>query len=275
MRLSITLLIMLTFYNSFAQPNCNAYKYYGDTLKYRACIKAEEINNHYQFSAAFQAILEDALAIDSTYAYAYREQSVAYLKSGDFITWKKLMDKAVKFDTLANLGYRGWCRYQFFRDYQGAIDDIELFDDYMKNDIGYSANGHYHLNIAKAFCYKAIGEKAKAISIIENQLKTPDYEAGIYDYLHLGILYYELGQFDLARETLTKQERLNDIAENRYYTALTNLALGNNESYHENLVEARVLYLEKRRLIDYYSHPQDKIYLKDIEIALGMTQNND
>ena len=60
---------------------------------------------------------------------------------------------------------------------------------------------------------------------------------------------------------------MNDIAENRYYTALTNLALGNNESYHENLVEARVLYLEKRRLIDYYSHPQDKIYLKDIELA--------
>jgi len=275
MRLTFTLLTILTTYYSFAQPNCNAYKYYGDTLKYQACLKAEETGNHYQFSAAFQSILDEALEIDSTYAYAYREKSVAYLKSGDFVTWKKLMDKAVKFDTLANLGYRGWCRYQFFRDYQGAIEDIELFDDYMKNDIGYSANGHYHLNIAKAFCYKAIGEKVKAIEIMENQLETTDYEAGIYDYLHLGILYYESGQFDLAMETLLKQEKMNDIAENRYYTALTSLALGNHDNYHENLVEARALYLEKRRLFDYYSNPLDKIYLKDIEIALGMTQDND
>ncbi|WP_321538873.1 tetratricopeptide repeat protein [Flavobacterium piscinae] len=86
------------------------------------------IKGQYQFSKEYQSILNESLKIDSTFDYAYWAKSIAYLKSGDFITWKKLIDKAVDLNPVEYLGYRGWCRYQFFRDYEGAINDIEALE---------------------------------------------------------------------------------------------------------------------------------------------------
>jgi tetratricopeptide (TPR) repeat protein len=256
-----------------AQPNCEAYKYNGDTLKYKACKKAEEIKGHYQFSRIFQQKLDEAIKIDSTFAYAYREKSVAYLKSGNFITWKTLIDKAVKFDPKDNLGYRGWCRYQFFRDYKGAIKDIEKLDSLVAYDLGTSVNGDYHLNIAKAICYKAIGQKQKAIKIIENQLISKDYYVGIFDYFHLGVWYLEDNQFKKSLKTFKKQLIENDLAEVHYYMALTYKKLKDFSNYKKQLEIAKTMYIENKVLFDGYTHHFDKIYLKDIEDEIKTTYN--
>jgi len=275
MKYFLTLIISLFFLIKMnAQPNCEAYKYYGDTLKYKACKKAEEIKGHYQFSRKFQQKLDEAIVIDSTFAYAYREKSVAYLKSGDFITWKILIDKAVKFDPKDNLGYRGWCRYQFFRDYKGAIKDIEKLDNLVDYDIGMSVNGDYHLNIAKAICYKAIGQKEKAIKIIENQLISKDYYVGLFDYFHLGVWYLEDGQFKKAIKTFDKQLIENDLAEVHYYLALSYKKLKDISNYKKQLEIAKTMYNEEKILFDGYTHHFDKIYLKDIENEIKTAYNN-
>jgi len=270
------LFVICLFYSStiIAQPNCEAYKYYGDTVKYQACKKAEEAGNHYQFSRLFQQKLDEAIRIDSTYAYAYREKSVAYLKSGDFITWKILIDKAVKYDPLGNLGYRGWCRYQFFRDYSGAIKDIEMLESLVDYDIGMSINGIYHLNIARAICYKAKGQREKAISIIESQLKSEGHSTGLLDYFHLGVLYLETHQLESAKLALERQIIENDFAETHYYLALTYNKLNDQSNYIKELETAKEMYKARRILSDPYSHQMDKIYLQDIENELKTAYNN-
>lgn len=270
MRNFYILLFLFSFTCISAQPNCEAYKYYGDTLKYKACKKAELKDKHYQFSKEFMDILDEAILIDSTFAYAYREKSTAYLKSGDFITWKKLIDKSVKFDTVGNLGYRGWCRYQFFRDYKGAIVDIEKLSTLVKYDIGFSINGTYHLNIVKGLCYKALGEKEKAIKIIEDQIKLNEKEdfVGIYDYLHLGVLYLETENFESAIKIFKKQSETNELAENQYYYALTLLKQGKVTEHKSCLKKAKELYINDIKMFDPYTNPMDKIYLEDIEQKL-------
>ena len=252
-----------------AQPNCNAYLYQGDTLKYEACIVAEKRAGHYQFSRAYQEFLDEALAIDSTFAYAYKVKSTAYLKSGDFLTWKKLIDKAVEYDPEGELFYRGWCRYQFFRDYQGAIADIELLDSLVDYDIGFGQNGDYHLEITRGLCYKAIGQPEKAIAIIENKLNDSSYFASPYDYLHLGVLYLEQGEYDKAIEALKRQEAENDLAENRYYIALAYRQKGQLDLSRANLETAKNLYIDLSRMFDPYTEHMDKIYLEDIEKELN------
>lgn len=249
-----------------AQPNCEAFKYYGDTLKYEACKKAMEIKGHYQFSQQYQTILDESLAIDSTFDYAYWAKSIAYLKSGDFLTWKKLIDMAVSYNPAEHLGYRGWCRYQFFNDYKGAIEDIEKLDSLVNYNIGHSQNGTYHLNIAKGLCYKALGEKQKAIDIIESQIKLNEEEnfAGPFDYLHLGVLYLETKQFEKAIELFKKQSESNELAENQYYLALTYKELRDLEAYTGSLEKAKELYVAGRIMSDPYSNPMDKIYLNTI-----------
>lgn len=255
-----------------AQPNCKAFKYYGDTLKYKACIKSEEMNQYYQFDREFQEILDEALAIDTTFAYAYREKSVAYLKSGDFITWKKLIDQAVHYNKKDNLGYRAWCRYQFFHDYKGAIADIEALEKLIGDDTGYAANGDYHLSFARAFCYKALGDRPKALEIMETTLANPLYSPLIYDYFHLGVTYYETKNYAKALEAFEKQRQENDIADNRYYIALVFKHFNKKLMYEAHLKKARMFYVNGQRLQDPYTHPIDKIYLKDIDSEINVSK---
>lgn len=250
---------------SFAQPNCEAFKYYGDTLKYKACKVAETAHRYYQFSREFQAIFDRAIAIDPTFDYAYSEKSVAYLKSGDFLGWKPLIDKAVALNPRGNLGYRGWCRYQFFRDYRGAIADIERLDSLMDSNIGFSVNGDYHLNVAKALCYKGIGQKNRAIDIIEQQLQDPQHELGLFDNLHLGVLCLETQQWEKAIQAFQSQSQRNELAENQYYLSLVYKNAGKTIEQQNALQKALDLYDKKRRMFDPYTAHMDKIYRVDIE----------
>lgn len=267
-------IILFIFTKTIAQQNCETYKISGNISKYNACKKAEKANNYYQFSKEFQEILDQSINIDSTYAHAYREKSVAYLKSGDFVNWKKLIDKAVKYDPKENLGYRGWCRYQFFRDYKGAIEDIEMLDKLVNYDIGDCVNGDYHLNIAKALCYKAIGNKEKAIEIIENQLNNKSHYIGLYDYLHLGVLYLETNKYEKAKRAFEKQEIEYDFAENQFYLALTYKASKDISEYKEHLNNAKKLFLNDLKMFDPYTHQMDKIYLEQIETEIKTAYNN-
>jgi len=248
--------------------NCNAFLYMKDTLQYEACVIAEERDGHYQYSRAFQEALDKAIEKCPYFSYAYLHKSVAYLKSGDFITWKILMDKAVELNTKENLGYRGWCRYQFFRDYRGAITDIERLDSLISYDIGHSAGGEYHLHIARALCYKALGNKEKAMEIIETQLSAPDYNIGLFDHMHLGVLYLETGQYQRAIECFHRQSAYNELAENQYYLGLAYKSLAEETRYRECLQQAKRLYLSGRIMRDSYTELMDKIYLADIEAAM-------
>jgi tetratricopeptide (TPR) repeat protein len=272
----ILILVLLSCSRLFAQPNCEAFKYYGDTIKYKACNKAMEINGLYQFSKEYQIILDESIEIDPTFDYAYWAKSIAYLKSGDFVTWKKLIDKAVEYNPNGHLGYRGWCRYQFFGDFKGAIKDIEKLDSLVSHDIGQSQNVDYHLNIAKGLCYKGIGEKEKAKEIIESQIKLNEREnfVGVYDYLHLGVLYLETEKFEKAIELFKKQSMSNELAENQFYSALAYQKLNNPKEFKSCIEKAKKLYTEGRKMNDPYSNPMDKIYLENIENELKTAYNS-
>jgi len=265
MRQYFLLIIAILFNTVHAQLNCEAFRYNGDTLQYEACKLVENIDDrYYQFSAKFQQTYDNALEICPHFAYGYREKSVAYLKSGDFISWKKLMDKAVEYDAKGNLGYRGWCRYQFFKDYKGAIADFEALEKLIPN-IGYAANGDYHLQIAKAICYSALGKKQKAIDIINKQLTTTDYIIGWYDYYQLGVTYLEIGDTNKAKESFEKQAQKYQFAENMYYMAKIMKNEGLLLEYATAKEKAIELYAHGKNLNDPYTHHFNKVYQKTIE----------
>lgn len=268
------IIIVLSFTKIYSQPNCEAFRYfYKDTLKYEACKKAEQVEGHYQFSKAYQEILDESIKIDSTFAYAYTRKSVAYLKSGDFITWKKLIDKAVKFNPQEYLGHRGYIRFLCFRDYKDAIRDFKQLDSLVKLNIGFSLIANEHLIIAKALCYKSIGEKEKAIQIFEEYMNTEDYSVGLHDYLHLGILYLEQKYYDKALQAFLKQSVENELAENQFYLAMTYKALKLEPDYTKHLEEAKKLYLEGSKMFQTYIDPMHKIYLATIENELQIAYN--
>jgi len=265
MKLYFTLILTVCCFLSFAQPNCNYFLHIGDSLKYEACRETEKAGKYYQFSKDFQIIMDNAIKIDSSFAYAYREKSVAYLKSGDFLEWKRLIDLAVKYDPLGNLGYRASCSHQFFKAYPSAIADIEALSKMTDADIGHSANGMYHLEVVRALCYSALGNKQKAIDIIEAMLATEDYLVGIYDYIHLGVLYLETENLQKAKENFEKQVDYNNLAENHFYMAKVLIAQKKMAEAKLELEKATSLFEKGYVMSDGYVYLEDQIYSNMIE----------
>ena len=255
----LSFFILVIYTNLQAQVNCNA-------IEGEDCKKACEIYNSsgFQGSRASQENFDTAISLCPNFSDAYMEKSVPYLKRGDFVTWKILIDKAVELDPKAHLGYRGWCKFQFLRDYKGAIADIEALEKiYPTGYLGYSANGDYELHIAKAICYSALGQKEKAISIFENQLAKKDHNVGFYDYYQLGITYFQLGKYDKALENFEKQSKYSDFAENIYFKG--RISKIRNKDYLDLKTLALKSYDEGKNMKDGYTHHFNKVYRTQIE----------
>lgn len=256
----VLLLLSLCLY---APPNCEIYR--GDGRCYKACKEAMKAIKYKQGSYRSQYHFERSIELCQTFAYSYMEKAVPYLKRGLFVEWKKMIDKAVELSPREYLGYRGWCRLQFLRDYKGAIRDIEQLKSLVDYDIGYCQTGDYHLNIALALCYKQIGEFEKARELFIHQLNSENYSAELYDYYHLGVLEYETGNFEIAIRYFNKQIEINDyMGETYFFKALANKKLNQLELYSQNLEEAENYYRKGHTRTDTYTETLDKIYLIDI-----------
>ena len=268
----IILWIIIFVQNISTAQNCNVFLYQKDTLQYEACLIAEDAYQYYQYSREYQEILDKAIEKCPHFSFAYRNKSTAYLKSGDFITWKYLIDKAVEYDFRENIGYRGWCKFQFFRDYQGAIDDIEALEAVSKGNIGYSEGGQYHLKVAKALCYKQLGEIDKAISIMEQYMIDSTNQISVFDHLHLGVMYLETGTYDKAITQLNLQSKQNDLAENQFYLALCHQKMGNTDMFTIHITKAKEMYLRNQKMIFHYTEPIDRVYLEEMDKALSLAK---
>lgn len=247
------------------KPNCDAYRYMGQAC-YDACIQSNNAIRYRQGSRTSQEYFDRAIDLCPDFAYAWHEKAVPYLKRGSFIAWKEMMDKAVDLEEDQRLGYRGWCRYQFLRDYQGAIEDIERLEEIMQgNDIGYAQNGDCHLIVAKALCYKGLGQTTRALQVLVNFVNQPDFWAMPYDLLHLGVMYLEAGMYEKAEKTLLEQARVNpNLADNYYYLSQTKLAQGKRQDAEAYLDQCQELYEQGLYRKDVYTTPMDAVSKTDI-----------
>ncbi len=261
----LRLLIYFFPFNNFfvAQINCKA-------MESEKCKKACELVNlaeQYQGDKYSQIAFDKAIKLCPNFDYAYREKSVPYLKRGDFLTWKILIDKAVEINPTSNLAYRGWCNFQFLRNYKSAINDIEEFEKIVgENNVGSSQNGNYNLEIVKALCYKGIGDKFKAIQIIEKQLAKKEYSPMLFDYYHLAVLYYELNNYEVAKKYFEKQIKNYDYyAEPYYYLALIWKSQNNIQQANLFIDKALDFYSKGKIMNDSYTNISDKVYQQEMK----------
>ncbi|PIF43994.1 tetratricopeptide repeat protein [Chryseobacterium sp. 52] len=258
-RYYLSFLLLIVYTNTIAQVNCNA-------VEGENCKKACELYNwasDRQGNWESQEAFDKAIGLCPDFSNAYMEKAVPYLKNGDFVTWKILIDKAVAVDPKMHLGYRGWCKFQFLRDYTGAVQDLEELKKYYPEDLGRSLNGDYHLDVVKAMSYSALGQKEKAVGIIERLLVSRGYFKGMYDHYQLGVTYFELGRYDKASENFEKQSKEYDFAENIYFKSKVSKI--RNKDYLDLKKLALATYDEGKTMKDVYTHHFNKVYRKQIE----------
>lgn len=257
-RYYLSFLLLIVYTNTIAQVNCNA-------VEGENCKKACELYNwasDLQGSGESQEGFDKAIGLCPDFSNAYMEKAVPYLKNGDFSTWKTLIDKAVALDPKMHLGYRGWCKFQFLRDYSGAVQDLETLKQYYPEDLGRSLNGDYHLEVVKAMSYSALGQKGKATGIIEKLFATRGYVKGLFDHYQLGVTYFEQGRYDKALENFEKQSKEYDFAENIYFKSKVSKI--RNKDYLDLKMLALKTYDEGKVMKDVYTHHFNKIYRKQI-----------
>lgn len=104
--------------------------------------------------------LDSAIKVYPRNGWAYQKKSVGYTKQGDIAKAFEMLDKACQYAP-EELGYRGWLKLYWYRDYEGAIEDLEKFDALTPNttDYPWGENLYYLTALAK----KQMGQYEAAI----------------------------------------------------------------------------------------------------------------
>lgn len=258
-RYYLSFLLLIVYTNTIAQVNCNAVE--GENCK-KACGLYNWASDLQGFAES-QEGFDKAIELCPDFSHAYMEKAVPYLKNGNFVTWKILIDEAIVSDPKTYLGYRGWTKFQFLRDYKGAIQDLEGLKKYEPGDLGRSQNGDYNADVVRAMSYSALGQKEKAAGIIERLLAARGYTKGMFDHYQLGITCFELGRYDRVLENFEKQSKEYDFAENIYFKSKVSKI--RNKDYLDLKKLALRTYDEGKTMKEVYTHQFNKIYRQQIE----------
>jgi tetratricopeptide (TPR) repeat protein len=255
-----------------AQTNCSLFT---DSNCIRACRLYKEADQFVQGSRQCQLYLDSATRLCPTYAEAWRELSVPYLKRGDFVNWRRYMDKAVALQPRAFLGVRGWCRFKFLRDYEGALEDLKRYDTLTAFYPGQSGDGVYQLYIVMALCERELGNHPQALHYFSMGIDSLYKEKGIhwigfFDYIHRAVTKIQLQDYTGALADLEKQnEKTDKYAEHWYYKGKALVRLGHKAAAMTCFKTAKRLFLtDGYHFKDDYCEMLDTVYLSDIEEAI-------
>jgi tetratricopeptide (TPR) repeat protein len=268
-KLMLVVYLQLVALTAAAQLNCDAWPH---PATKKACHFYNEAARLEQGSYASQALLDSAIAADPSFAPAWREKSVPYLKRGDFAGWKPLIDKAAALDPEEYLPVRAWCLFKFLRDYEGALADFRLLDSMSITHPGTSGDGEYNLLILRGLCERELGRPLQALAILDSciSLEESNGYIGLYDYLHRGVTQLALQNYKAAMKDFEKQvTKYESLADTYYYMALAHRGLKQPAAAKECLVKARELYTAQgfHRNNPYCAAP-DQVYLADIDREL-------
>jgi tetratricopeptide (TPR) repeat protein len=218
--------------------------------------------------------LDSAISLCPNYGMAWRERGTANLKRGDFAVWQSNINKAVEIDPVGFLSIRGWCRFSFLRDYEGAITDLARLDTLVRFQTIYASDFNIYLLLGEA--YAALGRYEEALQYydkdINNTIKERGVEwVGLYDYLYRGILKYTTGDYPGALEDFEKEIKIYEsLADPYYFKGLVYIKMGKLKESEEQLKKAMELIKGKGfKHRDPYTEVQNEIYITDVEEALN------
>jgi tetratricopeptide (TPR) repeat protein len=255
-----------------AQTNCRVFT---DSCHINACQLYNQADSFGQGTRASQLLYDSAIRVCADYAEAWHEISVPYLKRGDFFTWRKYLDKAVQLQPKQYLGTRGWCRFKFIKDYEGALEDLQRFDTLSGFHPSYSGDGNYHLYLIMAFCERELGNYKMAMHYFTLGIDSVITQQGVawtgfMDYLHRAVTKMQMKDYTGALQDIDRQiKKYDNYAEIYYYQALILHALHRNKEVMPLLQKAKALVTAHHHLFDIYCVMPDQVFMEDIDEAIN------
>ncbi|MEO8853709.1 MAG: hypothetical protein ABI359_08020 [Ginsengibacter sp.] len=203
----------------------------------------------------WQTVCDSVIAICPNVAQAYELKAIPFIKYGDYAKAFPLEDKAVELEPKHFTAYRGFLKCIFIKDYEGAIIDFQKAQELVPNS--YEMDHTYFFyeglcNMELAHYTKAEENFKKDIFIQTggDTAKTVHYNSLFY----LGVLYYEMKDYELAKEYLLKCLAVyKQHPEANYYLAMV---YGKTKN---KILEKKYLAISKQAFEDGYNLVEDNI----------------
>jgi tetratricopeptide (TPR) repeat protein len=137
------------------------------------------------FSSELRSEIDKGLKLDSTVSFLWRIKSEPLMKRGKYKLGIACLNKAVEYDTLHWLAYRGFMKCIFAHQYESAILDFEECKKRFGNNIEMDHSYNFYIALSNL----QLNRFSKAEEIFEDDIKSLEKEKG-YDWVHHLDLYY-------------------------------------------------------------------------------------
>jgi tetratricopeptide (TPR) repeat protein len=224
------------------------------------------------FTAEGQAAADSALRIDPTNARIWQQKSMPYLKNGDFMSWRKYINKAVENEPKKHLAYRGFCAAVFVKDYESALIDFENRQKLNPKDLIHEMD--HSLDFWRGLCYLGMGQLDSARFFMEksvnDQLALRSAEWAHYnDFFYLGVIYYDLNNLDKAQFYIDASlKNYPQFPDAHYYKALILNKLDKRDEALNHLKQIENAWIKRYRMNEdneVYSNYPKQIKQKEID----------
>ncbi|MBK6266139.1 tetratricopeptide repeat protein [Marivirga sp. S37H4] len=196
------------------------------------------------------------------YSDVYFEQSVAFNKYGNHARGFELLDQAVELDPEMHLGYRGYMKLRFLRDFNGALKDFNRLDSLTPNFV--DAPWGEGIDFLRGECYFGKKDYPKAIEMFNRNIEHHKEDwADIHSFVYLGLCEYELGNYEKAISEFKRALKQSEYTPESYFgMAKVYQKLGEIEKANENISKAEKFIHYKRE--NEYNEYLSEIYLWEL-----------
>ena len=205
------------------------------------------------------------------YSDPYFERSVAFNKRGDYATGFQFLDKAVELDPVRHLGYRGYMKLRFLRDYQGALADFDRLDTLTPEVV--DAPWGEDIDFLRGECFYGLGKYVDALKHFKQSVENQGVDwADVQTFVYQGLCETALGNNENAISAYEQAlQQYESTCEAYFGLAHVYLQLGDTTKAKEALGNAGK-YIEYKRN-DPYKEFLNEIYVQDIRILLKSLEN--
>ena len=222
-------------------------------------------------------LLEKAVRLDPNNDSAWRELSLPYLYAGMIKEWNENITKAIEANPQAWQSWRAHDRMYYFRDYAGALYDLDATDTLTKNQVDYAQNTS--VDFLRGVCYLGMHDYPKSeeyfnIYIEDERSKVGDKFIDETAFLYLGIISLYKDRYDEAILYLKRGIKYEDgYADYHYHLARAYCYLGNNEKALKETEIALQKFDDNNHLQGYRYEALEQIYrtqiteLRDVLLA--------
>ncbi len=220
-------------------------------------------------SAKNMQLLDKAVRINPKNDLAWRELSLPYLYAGMYEEWNQHIVKAIELNAQAWQAWRGYDRLFFFRDYAGALFDLDASDTLTRNQVDYPQN--ISVDYLRGLCYFGLKDYDKSVEYFQSfvQDETIKLGEGYLDesvFIYLGLIAIRQNKLKTAIGYFQRGNKFEEsFADFNFHLAKVYCILDETELAQKELDIARNKFEDNNRLRGYRFEAIEQIYLSDID----------